>query len=82
MTPAPQPMPPMMLYVRKVRYFIEPAPATIGAKVRMIGTKRASTMAFGPCRSMNSWALSRFSRLKSLDFGRLKIFGPKNLPIM
>lgn len=48
----------------------------------MIGTKRASTMAFGPCRSMNSCALSRFSRLKSLEFGRLKSFGPKNLPIM
>lgn len=39
-------------------------------------------MAFGPCLSMNSCALSRFSRLKSFDFGRLKSFGPKTLPIM
>lgn len=76
-------MPPMMLWVRKVRYFMEPAPApaTIGAKVRMIETKRASTMALGPCLSMNSWALPRVSGLKSLEPGRLKSFGPKNVPI-
>lgn len=78
----PQATPPITLYVRKVRYFILPAPATMGAKVRTIGTKRARTMALGPNFSMNSWAFSRFSCLKSLELGRLKSLGPKNLPIM
>lgn len=47
----------------------------------MIGTKRASTIALGPCFSMKSCAASRFSRLNTLLFGRLKSFGPKYLPI-
>lgn len=80
--PTPQATPPTMLYVRNVRYFIRPAPATMGANVRTIGTKRARTIALGPYFSMNSWAFSRFSCLKSLELARLKSFGPKNLPIM
>ncbi|CAM5377832.1 hypothetical protein STENM327S_05102 [Streptomyces tendae] len=78
----PQVTPPITLYVRKVRYFMRPAPATMGAKVRTMGTKRARTIALGPYSSMNSCAFSRFSCLKSLELGRLKSLGPKNLPIM
>ncbi len=78
----PQATPPTTLYVRKVRYFMRPAPATMGAKVRTMGTKRARTIALGPYLSMNSCAFSRFSCLKSLELGRLKSRGPKNLPIM
>ncbi len=78
----PQAMPPMTLYVMNVRYLMRPAPATMGAKVRTMGTKRARTIALGPYFSMKSWAFSKFSCLKSLELGRLKSFGPRNLPIM
>ena len=43
-----QPTPPITLNARNRRYAIRPTPATVGAKVRMIGTKRAMTIVFAP----------------------------------
>ena len=41
----------------EVRCCISPTPATIGANVRTIGTKRARKIVFGPFFSRKVWAL-------------------------
>ena len=60
----------------------EPAPATVGTKVRTMGTKRASTMVFDPCLAKNASAFTTYSGLKKRLFGRSKTVGPNFLPIM
>lgn len=79
-TPAPHRTPPMMLKVRKERYFMPLTPAMIGVKVRTMGTKRARTRDLGPYFSKNSWALTTFSCLKRRESGRVKSEGPTFLP--
>ena len=44
-------IPPMTLNERKCLYVILPIPATKGANVRTIGTKRARIIVFPPCFS-------------------------------
>jgi hypothetical protein len=52
----------------------------IGARVRTIGTNRASTMANGPRCSKNAWASSRYRCLSTRAFG-LNIEVPMLRPI-
>ncbi len=58
--------------VTKVRYFMVPTPATIGAKVRTIGTNLARTIVLTPWRSKKCCALSTYSCLKNRESGRRK----------
>ena len=46
-----------------------PAPATEGAKVRTIGTKRAIMIVLPPCRSKNWWVRSRYRLLEDAGVG-------------
>ena len=57
--PAPQTIAPITLYRANTDHLMRAAPATIGAIVRTIGTKRARKMVIGPCLSKKSWASVR-----------------------
>ena len=70
-----------MLYVTNVRYFMLPTPATIGAKVRTIGTKRASTIVFGPCVE-EGVRLDDVGRVEQPALGRWNSDGPTLRPNM
>ena len=70
----------MMLYVTNVRYRMVPTPATIGANVRTMGMKRASTMVLGPYLSKKPCAFTTLAGLKKRDLGRSKRDGPTFLP--
>ena len=59
-----------------MRRDILPTPATTGANVRTTGTKRASTMVFGPCWSKKCSVRSMYSRLKKRESGSRKSRGP------
>jgi len=48
---------------------LRPTPAITGVKVRTTGTNRASTTAFGPWRSKNSWVRSTYSCLEQTRIG-------------
>ncbi|CAB4903102.1 unannotated protein [freshwater metagenome] len=57
------------------------APAMTVAKVRMIGTKRASRMVRLPLRSKKACDLCTYSALNSRLSGRLNTAGPSRRPI-
>ena len=57
-----------------------PTPARMGAKVRTIGTNRASTMVLEPWRSKYWRAFSTYSCLKIRESGRRNSVGPTRLP--
>jgi hypothetical protein len=59
---------------------ISPTPASTGAKVRTIGTKRAITTVFGPCFSKQSFVRSTYSCLKILGSVLLNSCGPMRDP--
>ena len=56
-----------------------PTPATNGAKVRTIGTKRAYTIALPPCFSKNFCVFSRCDFLRK-RYLPLKAAGPMYFP--
>ena len=75
-----QPTPPMTLKMTNVRYCILDAPATMGAKVRTMGTNRARMIVLEPCCSKKSSACCRCFCLKKRESGRLNSDGPTCLP--
>lgn len=72
--------PPIILYAKNLLYFISPTPASVGASVLMIGTKRAIKIVLFPCFSKNFFVLSTYSLRKKNDSSFIKIFGPIFLP--
>ena len=72
----------MTLKLRNVRRDILPMPATTGANVRTIGTKRASTIVLAPCWSKKSSVRSMYSRLNNLESGRRNRRGPVFWPMV
>ena len=57
-------------------------PATTGTTVLTIGTKRASTMVLGPCRSKNAWVRSIYAGLMIFASGLRPTRGPTISPIV
>ena len=53
---------------------------TMGANVRTMGTKRASTMVFAPCLSKKTVAFCTYACLKMRESGRLNNAGPTRRP--
>ena len=70
-----------MLYVRNSEYFIRDAPATTGANVRTIGTKRARMMVIGPCFSKKACDSSMYFFLKNRASSCLNRAVPPLLPM-
>ena len=58
-----------------------PTPAATGAKVRTIGTKRATMTATPPKRTKNAFVRSTFLMLNKPDSLRSKTLGPNLCPI-
>ena len=56
-------------------------PATVGTKVRTMGTNRARTMVLAPCVAKKVPALAPLAGLKNRLFGRSNTAGPSLLPI-
>src|SRR5437762_9103229 len=71
----------MILNGKKREYDISAAPTTSGAKVRTIGTKRASITVFTPYFSKNACAFATRLGLKTGEASRLKRVLPINRPV-